>query len=517
MKYRSCFFAIVSSLLLAVLVVALAYGFENWRGARAWADARRELQAKGESLDFQRFIPPPVPDDQNLAFAPFYVRALAYRPDPKTGFYTFGPINARPEELRTMPFGASHPSFTATPGRAPTPRMDLESCARYFRQTDGFPHSGNPNAPAAEEVLIALTRYDPALDELAKAAAERPLTRFPVPWRTANPFMLALPHYEIEQKIVSTLALRASAHLVTGQSADALRDLSLACRMCRDIGAEPSLLAHVMQFTSLRILLNSVWAGLADRRWSPAELAQVQAELARLDLIAGYRFILRAERANFVTTGITYLSTHLGELPSIQLPGGSTSDPQEKFYRRIGYFAPHGWFDANRAVLARFMQTYYIEALDPAAHRIFPAKFTASKMAAAAIPLGPRTLIAKLGASTYAPMDQRSFRVQSSLDDAIAACALERFYADHQAYPATLAELVPAYLDRAPTDLIDGAPLRYARTADGRYRLYSVGWDGHDDGGQIALDKSGTKPDDAKGDWVWQYEPTQPPTSQRSK
>jgi hypothetical protein len=50
---------------LAVLVL-LFYAEEDWRGKQAWENCKRELEAKGEVLDWNAYIPPPVPDDQNF-------------------------------------------------------------------------------------------------------------------------------------------------------------------------------------------------------------------------------------------------------------------------------------------------------------------------------------------------------------------------------------------------------------------------------------------------------------------
>src|SRR6266852_558362 len=53
-----------------VTLVALFYAEENVRGKLAWNLYAREQLAKGEKLSFAEFIPPPVPDDQNLALCP---------------------------------------------------------------------------------------------------------------------------------------------------------------------------------------------------------------------------------------------------------------------------------------------------------------------------------------------------------------------------------------------------------------------------------------------------------------
>ena len=57
---------------------------------------------------------------------------------------------------------------------------------------------------------------------------------------------------------------------------------------------------------------------------------------------------------------------------------------------------------------------------------------------------------------------------------------------------------MPEFLAEVPVDPIDGQPLRYRRSADWLFRLWSVGDDGVDNGGERS----------AKGqivDWVWPY------------
>lgn len=66
---------------------------------------------------------------------------------------------------------------------------------------------------------------------------------------------------------------------------------------------------------------------------------------------------------------------------------------------------------------------------------------------------------------------------------AVTALALRRHQLAHRQLPATLAELVPQFLPRVPDDPMDGKPLRYRARPDGSFLLYSIGWDGKDDGG----------------------------------
>ena len=57
-------------LVCVVTLIALFYAVENWRGKMAWEKTRRELEAKGDTLDWSAYIPPPIPDEQNIFKAP---------------------------------------------------------------------------------------------------------------------------------------------------------------------------------------------------------------------------------------------------------------------------------------------------------------------------------------------------------------------------------------------------------------------------------------------------------------
>jgi Tfp pilus assembly protein PilE len=97
---------------------------------------------------------------------------------------------------------------------------------------------------------------------------------------------------------------------------------------------------------------------------------------------------------------------------------------------------------------------------------------------------------------------QASQRFQIRNDLARTYVALERFRLARGAYPAALAELVPAYLPAVPNDLIDGQPLRYQRTPAGGYRAYSIWINGVDDGGTPVVDADGEVLDYQQNDLV---------------
>jgi hypothetical protein len=94
--------------------------------------------------------------------------------------------------------------------------------------------------------------------------------------------------------------------------------------------------------------------------------------------------------------------------------------------------------------------------------------------------------------------------VQTSLNQAIIACALERFWLANGVYPATIAELVPALLERMPHDAVSGRPILYQRDGNGSYLLRGVGPNGKHD-----------RENSASDDWLWAYS-TNAPAANRS-
>ena len=88
------------------------------------------------------------------------------------------------------------------------------------------------------------------------------------------------------------------------------------------------------------------------------------------------------------------------------------------------------------------------------------------------------------------------------------AIALHRHRLKHGKFPESLGALVPEFLVEVPRDFMDGQPLRYQLPPDGQFRLWSVGEDFKDDGGDPTpvgvASGSSNLPDWLKGrDWVW--------------
>ncbi len=74
-------------------------------------------------------------------------------------------------------------------------------------------------------------------------------------------------------------------------------------------------------------------------------------------------------------------------------------------------------------------------------------------------------------------------RAEAQFHLAIASLALAAYRADHGSLPEKLAELCPKFLAEIPRDVFGDGPLQYRRS-EGKFLLYSVGANRHDDGGR---------------------------------
>ena len=440
--------------------------------------------------------------------------------DPSTGLLTFnqeGNDNAAKTES-SIHIGLGGGFLKGGPDRNTGRALDLASFQHFYRSRADFLHAPAEQSAAAD-VLLALTRFDPLLDELAQAAASYTQARFPVNYTQRPASMISLPHYNLVQQLVSLLRLRACALLAASQADPALHDITLALRLQRAIASEPTLLGSAVDATCIRSLMQPIWEGLQARRWSAAQLTQLQAMLSGVDELAAYRRNAQAERASSLLPVLDELreDKNLNNVAATTkaIREGNALPPGLSFIYRL---YPRGWCDEGKAVVSRLDQRYVIDTIDVARHRIDARQCDIGIAVINGLPTNLRTVVAKMELPMYDSFLERIAYTQTIVDQAVLACALEHHYLDRSSYPSSLEALAPVYLGHVPTDVIDGAPLHYELTSDGRYRLWSVGWDGLDEHGKIVWAKNTASIDSSRGDWVWQYAvPPLPSDSPRGK
>ena len=212
LRWRLLRWGLIGLASLATLAAILVTE-ENWRGKRAWENYQHAAEARGERFDLASVIPPPVPDDQNFFCAPIVSNALKN----STLFNIY-----RGESGNWPTNGGNWQKRKLT---------DLKQWQDYFRkfsrtpegQTNGFPIAAQPQSPA-EDVLLALSCYDPALENFRQASL-RPHARMPLNYEEGFEAAGAwLPCLAAEKRWAQFLQLRVLADLQAAQSQAALEE-----------------------------------------------------------------------------------------------------------------------------------------------------------------------------------------------------------------------------------------------------------------------------------------------------
>lgn len=478
---------------LAVLVLAE----ENWRGARAWKNYKREMEAQGDQFDATRLIPPKVLDNENFAMTPLFAPIFSLPiDDPRQPFKSitknsgYGSTTAAnlstninidrynvgnhpdhppgfgfgmPEDLAGWVSAMQHPE---NPGKAPFIKM-------------------NP-AEAASLILDKLKASEPFLSELKSEAAARRYSRFNIPYDQWS--LEGIPgfmeHLTICKWLTRFLVLHAETEMTLGHTDEALNDFKVFFRLDDGIKDEPIVISQLVRMSTVALILGAVGEGLAEHRWSEEQLRVLQDRLQNTDLITSTKRALYGER---------------------DICNNTTFNEGFKNF-------PRGWnrleqVNVNRGFHDAVFPGINLEAreISPKVNRAIDSAWK-GRRARLGRALLHHDILAIMLIPSYFAVPQKLAYAQSEVDFAMLACALERYHLSQGQYPDDLSALVPRFAAVLPHDIINGQPLKYRRTENGRYMIYSVGWNEKDDGGVIATRADNHKVQDMEqGDWVWQY------------
>jgi hypothetical protein len=488
---------------IAVLatLIALFYTEEDWRGKRAWENYKHEWEAKGEKFDWQAFVPPSVPDDQNFFTAPIFTNMqngkIAMNPYHSDGSPDF-------PSFKDLP--SNRIGYVGGEGATRTIINDLKIWQASYRNPANanlaheFPIAPQPQTPA-KDVLLALSKYDSAVEEL-RQASQRPYANVPLNYEDGfNSASSLLPILAELKRCTQLLQLRAVAELADGQNAKALDDVKLSLYLNNSLRSSPFLISHLVRMAILAVDLQPIWEGLAEHKWSDEQLAELDSELAKIDFLADYGFIMRGERA-FATASIE------NQRRTRELVSSKVDDKGEYagLVTNKLTLMPSAFFYQSELANARMQQQWILPLVDTNSRVISPAALQRANDAVQAEKkhYSPYKVQALMLFPAIGSTVRKIAAIQASIDLGRVACALERYHLAHGEYPETLDALSPQFIEKTPHDIINGQPLHYRLKANDQFVLYSVGWNETDDGGQVVLTKNGSV-DRTKGDWVWQY------------
>lgn len=472
---------ILISLAILATLIAIFYTEEDWRGKHAWEQCKHELEAEGEVLDWNAYIPPPVPDDRNFFMAP------------KMQEWFVGTNNGRGSTELSRRLQSTNETLTASAGTK----------------------SLITTAKAAKNYLAWSDQFGPDFN-LIREALNRPYARIDGDY--TQPYTVPVPNFLTVRAVAQVLAQRAHCYLVLHQPEQALFELTLMHDMCHLLEGAPTgkpmtLVAAMINVAVIGLYVNTIAEGFQRHVWQEPELSVLQEQLKEINLLSIVKAAFQCSRAAETHT----LETHPAVIASVFLKNPTETN----FWRNIdnpkyllSRVMPCGWVYQNMVVLAQSLENM-LDSYDPANDLIFPSKADESADKARSLKKwSPYAFLADIAQPNFIRATQSLAYNQTLVNEAQIACALERYRLAHGEYPEILDVLVPQFIAKLPHDIIGGQPsqgfgsasqpLHYHRMADGKYLLYSVGWNEKDDGGTVALTKSG-EVDMDQGDWVWKY------------
>ena len=536
------------------------YAEEDWRGKRAWEECQRELKSQGEQLDWKSFLPAPVPDSENVFGVPEMQQWFRSGGGPwAMAGMTKG---LSPQKFPGLEFGVNTPRMLvarvtiglttekAAPGDAMFLRWDDAGSRKKAAEavlTAIGPIAKAPQSPInvgfmsrkPEEVqpadIFLLCQSAPSVKDLENflpdsilhvyGVKERVLkfetdgngvyrVTMPVLVRPAdylawsdpmeqvfllvrralerpasqqrnfsgNPDTIHGPNFLAARGFVQFLGARAQCHLMTGQPEAALNDMALVHDFSRRVLEEDkpmTLLGAMINQAIQGFYAQQIEGGLRLHVWRESELAALDAQLKSVDVLPAVR------EAFAIDSALTYDA--LESVPSAGF--------QKK--NSLAALCPNGWGYQRLAKRVR-LDFARLDAIDMGGIELYPRKAETYNEV-----FRMDSWSAFKFADRFNPIDfiracQNTAYNQTAINQARVACALERYRLAHGEYPGTPAELVPQYLDQVPRDVIGGALPHYRRGTDGTFVLYSIGWNGKDNGGV-----PGGPPPDTKGDWMW--------------
>jgi hypothetical protein len=571
---------LLAGLVILATLIAVFYAEENWRGKRAWEKCKRELEAKGEVLDWSAYIPAPIPDEQNIIKVPkmaewfikprsgtSYTNELsakfsysplhdaAKRDNPKSPVLvaqvTVVSLNAHVSSdgavvrsdasdakgrIGKIVHDAVGPSADGPQGltfvqRQPSQikpvRLWLETdkqlsfadVSQLFPtnlvslkvgnlQVEAGPATGSYRIVLATQPVISAEDYlamtdaaTPELD-LIREALKRPKIRMDGDFQ--RPFEMPIVNFVFMRTLAQTLASRAQCCLLLERGEQAVRELSLISESRRFLAAKPTTLVAAMIDVAICGLYASIIAdGFRLEAWREPELVALQKQLQQINLPPIVATSLRDGRA-----GICHMFQQIWAGDWTDKFYGSKRSLWERKTDPVYLLlkvAPRGWVYQNLITIATLEQAGNIETFDPEAQLINPRQIaralreTEKLMARWSF----YNVLARIAVPNFPRAMQTAAQNQTLVNQALIVCGLERYRLAHSDYPETLDALVPQFVEKLPRDIIGGQPLHYRRTADGKFLLYSVGWNETDDGGEPGRTKNDSL-DYTKGDWVWQ-------------
>lgn len=508
-NWRSPGRVILNLVVMCALIWGL-YAEENSRGKRDWEAYKRHLIDAGVETDWNKFIPAPVPDDQNFAMTPFMAPMFDFNKRPLDPGQSPYQNTEGWERIKSYAAALTNTNefWKGGPDLQTGQKLDLGAVLftlEAYTNSAATNRSFSARADAATAVLATCDQFKPELEEL-RAASHRPFCRYNISYDYDNPMEILVPHLNLLWKVDRLLQIRASAELELGKMGDAFADVEFMMFLAGSLRNDPFAISHGLRLTILRAAGQIIWEGLAEHKWTDAQLLKFQDALEKVAVIPDLKKALMAREAAFGFKFFEYIQTHPNGFRDMNSYAGTG------FWVSALLVAPSGWLYLEEISWHRLYEDEMPRFSDAHSTQIYPRiieefwdRIEHEKTKEFSLFRHHKILMHFLMPNLHVLFQNNAF-AQTEINESTLACALERYRMANGKYPQSLVVLVPQFIENLPQDVCSGQPLKYRLGNDGSFALYSVGWNEKDDGGLVGTAKDG-QPNRNLGDWVWPQYP----------
>lgn len=459
---------------LFALGVLLLVGFhlvENWRGKRAWERWKAQRTALGARYDWTALAPPEVPDAENFAKAPIIEAAITGTNSILGGFQW---QEASAGGVSSWRLGK---------------REDLNAWREAFKNQD---------------LESALEPCKPDLDRLTQAMG-RARCRLPFKYNYVEFMKDGYPPLLGMRSAGKALRLRALARLEAGKPAEALEDVLSLLRLSQKFKDEPTLLVHLLQTALIGQAMQPIWEGVSGRQWNGPQLLILQRELEGVDLLRSHYRSMESERVFSIHAMESMAkASYLERAKSAALADENSGGKPSKGIVVPAWLAqPSGWIYQDMLYTDRLYTLSWLPSLDVKHHRVDreAQKAVISKLSGKRP--APHNRMSELSLPPLFGLAMRIAERQNAVDEAVAACAIERHRLAKGNLPSDLTELSPTFLSRVPVDLLTGEPLRYQVKSEDTFQLVSAGWNFTPEATGTPVQDTRTTFQPGQESWLW--------------
>ena len=355
------------------------------------------------------------------------------------------------------------------------------------------------------------------LAEMA-VALERPEMVFNLDY--SKGFSLLLPHLSQTRLAAKTFANAVLVDLRAGHTNEAFTNLLTSVGLARGF-EEPLIISQLVRVACAHYAITVTWELLQFSTWDESQLRALQSAWQAWDIRRGWLESAGMERA---IGSLTFQQCRANPAMLEDLGGTSWGpgsrpfltvlwdDPGEAAQRAMHYGIRFYWVLWRSSEDERWTLGWHQVWIDGARQALMAGAFSPAqaKTSAASLPFEnpPASLILSRMIMPAVGKSHFKFAIfETSRRLTFTAIALHRHRLMHGKFPESLGALVPEFLAEVPRDFMDGQPLRYQLQPDGQFRLWSVGEDFKDDGGDpttVGVSSSSDQYQWLKGrDWVW--------------